>query len=172
MALRHLDPSADHHGGCNPDRRHRPGRRLDPSQAGTRGHQPLMGQLWTILISVTAAFILVWVILLIALIVSRPADLNATEALRSAARRSRRDLLDANESTWAFVVIGSVGRNVRLHVTRLATLARRDGCRSYCGRTADRKASSGEREDAGGSRRSQVSQRGQPPPPWRSRCCG
>ena len=52
-----------------------------------------MGQLWTILISVTAAFILVWVILLIALIVSRPADLNATEALRSAARRSRRDLL-------------------------------------------------------------------------------
>jgi hypothetical protein len=40
-----------------------------------------MGQLWTILVSVTAAFILVWVILLIALIVSRPADLNATEAL-------------------------------------------------------------------------------------------
>ena len=82
MALRHLDPSADHHGGCHPDRRRRPGRRFDSSQAGTRRHQPQMGQLWTILISVTAAFILVWVILLIALIVSRPAALNATEALR------------------------------------------------------------------------------------------
>jgi hypothetical protein len=82
MALRHLDPNADHHGGCHPARRHNPGRRFDSSQAGTRGHQPLIGQLWAILISVTAAFILVRVILLIALIVSRPADLNATEALR------------------------------------------------------------------------------------------
>ena len=48
-----------------------------------------MGQLWTILISVTAAFILVWVILLIALIVSRPAP------PRRCASAARRDLLDA-----------------------------------------------------------------------------
>lgn len=47
------------------------------------------------------------------------------------------DLLDANESTWAFVFVGGVGWNGTLLVKSLVGLASIDGCRSYCGRTAD-----------------------------------
>ena len=87
-----------------------------------------MGQLWTILISVTAAFILVWVILLIALIVSRPAP------PRRCASAARRDLLDANEWTWAFVGVDRVDLTENRHVKEFVTLASEDRCRSYCGR--------------------------------------
>jgi hypothetical protein len=45
------------------------------------------------------------------------------------------DLLDADESTLVFV--GRVGWTEPLLVKSLARLASVDGCRSYCGRTAD-----------------------------------
>jgi hypothetical protein len=47
------------------------------------------------------------------------------------------DLLDANESTWAFVFVGRVGWNGTLLLKALVMLGSIDGCRSYCGRTAD-----------------------------------
>jgi hypothetical protein len=47
------------------------------------------------------------------------------------------DLLDANESTWAFVFVGRVGWNGTLLVKSLVTLANIDSCRSCCGHTAD-----------------------------------
>ena len=47
------------------------------------------------------------------------------------------DLLDANESTWAFGFVGRVGWNGTLLVKALVMLASMDGCRSYWGRIAD-----------------------------------
>jgi hypothetical protein len=49
----------------------------------------------------------------------------------------RVDLLDANESTWAFALVEHVGGAGKLHVTWLVTLASDERCRNYCGRTAD-----------------------------------
>ena len=50
---------------------------------------------------------------------------------------SNPDLLDANESTWAFASVDIVGRNAKQHVRTLATSANNERRRSYCGRTAD-----------------------------------
>ena len=47
------------------------------------------------------------------------------------------DLLDANESTWAFALVEQVGGAGKLHVTWLVTLASNERCRNYCGRAAD-----------------------------------
>jgi len=47
------------------------------------------------------------------------------------------DLLDANETTWAFAPVDGVGRVNNTQVKRLATLASSEAGRSYCGRTAD-----------------------------------
>jgi hypothetical protein len=47
------------------------------------------------------------------------------------------DLLDANETTWTFGVVGGVGRVNTSQVKRLAALAGIEVCRSYCGRIAD-----------------------------------
>lgn len=46
------------------------------------------------------------------------------------------DLLDANESTWAFVVTDSVDADVGQQVAALAMLATRAAV-GHCGRTAD-----------------------------------
>jgi hypothetical protein len=62
------------------------------------------------------------------------------DSTRRAAEIGDRDwhaLLDANESTWAFVFVGRVGWNGTLLVKSLVMLASIDGPRSYCGRTAD-----------------------------------
>jgi hypothetical protein len=47
------------------------------------------------------------------------------------------DLLDANGTTWAFGRVERVGPVNNPQVNRLAMLASREACRSYCGRTAD-----------------------------------
>jgi hypothetical protein len=59
-----------------------------------------------------------------------PKAVEATEGLSA-------DLLDANESTWAFVFVGRVGWNGILLVKSLVMLASIESRRSYCGRTAD-----------------------------------
>ena len=86
---------------------------------------------------------------------------------RDTTRALRPDLLDANECTWAFVNVGIVGRNAKQHVKTLAALAKKDGCRSYCGRTADATAprSPGEREGAGRARHALPGPKGTPHPP-------
>jgi hypothetical protein len=76
------------------------------------------------------------------------------------------DLLDANESTWAFVVANRVGREGKLQFRRLEPLGADDRSRSYCGRTADAHAvpSTGGREGAGCSRRGRKCLEGTPHP--------
>jgi hypothetical protein len=60
------------------------------------------------------------------------------------------DLLDANESTWAFVDVDSVGSGEKPQLRRLESLAVEDRYRSYCLRTADAALfCSPEREGAG-----------------------
>jgi hypothetical protein len=73
------------------------------------------------------------------------------------------DLLDANESTWAFDAVGCVKN---LLVRRLAALALVARGRSYCGWTADaaRDAIAGEKEDAGPFKARWRVSRGYPPP--------
>jgi hypothetical protein len=44
------------------------------------------------------------------------------------------DLLDANESNWAFVGVDRVDLTENRHVKDFVTLASEDRCRSYCGR--------------------------------------
>jgi hypothetical protein len=47
------------------------------------------------------------------------------------------DLLDANESTMAFVVVDGVGSAGKSQASGLESLASLCGCLNYCGRTAD-----------------------------------
>jgi hypothetical protein len=47
------------------------------------------------------------------------------------------DLLDANESTWAFVAVDFVGRRGKRQVNRLEAFTSEERRRSYCGRIAD-----------------------------------
>jgi hypothetical protein len=47
------------------------------------------------------------------------------------------DLLDANETTWAFVDVDHVGRVKKRQVKKLATLVSVGVCWNYCGRIAD-----------------------------------
>ena len=46
-------------------------------------------------------------------------------------------LLDANESTCAFAIVGRVGSDNNLLVSALSALASDGICRNYCGRIAD-----------------------------------
>jgi len=47
------------------------------------------------------------------------------------------DLLDANETTWAFVGVDGVDEAAERLLSALAMLGRDGRCRSFCGRTAD-----------------------------------
>jgi hypothetical protein len=62
------------------------------------------------------------------------------------------DLLDANESTWAFARLGSVGCNRKPKVTALKKLKQRGGWRSYCGLTVDQVRLASCSVDSGGER--------------------
>jgi hypothetical protein len=76
------------------------------------------------------------------------------------------DLLDANESTWAFGADVGVGWAANPQLRRLETLASYEGCRSYCGRAADAIVWTNfpERGGAGRTRRQALAVRGHPPP--------
>jgi hypothetical protein len=56
----------------------------------------------------------------------------------SQAGRVTVDLLDANESTWAFEALDRVGRIKKPHVRRLEPFVRYACRRNYCGLIADR----------------------------------
>lgn len=64
-----------------------------------------------------------------------PASVRGAAALKQ--RSAGGDLLDANESNWALVMIGTVDCAAKDQVTALAWLAVGEGNWSYCGRTAD-----------------------------------
>ena len=83
---------------------------------------------------------------------------------------SSRDLLDANESTWAFVAVDRVGCLNNEQVKRLATLARVGVCWNYCGRIADGtiRPASRERERALVVRGAAQIATGTPTPSWSS----
>jgi hypothetical protein len=76
------------------------------------------------------------------------------------------DLLDANETAWAFADVDCVGFVNNQQVKRLRALATSVCCRSYCGRTADGATSghTGVRAGAGLARRHIVRERGTPTP--------
>jgi hypothetical protein len=78
------------------------------------------------------------------------------------------DLLDANESTWAFAVVDRIGCDRKPLVKALAMLVGDGARRDYCGRSADAattRRSSAEREKAlSRSRRASIALRGHPPP--------
>ena len=59
------------------------------------------------------------------------------ERHRSVSGGVRPDLIDANETTWAFVAVCLVEFVRSQQVKQLAKLASWNGCRRYCGRTAD-----------------------------------
>lgn len=59
------------------------------------------------------------------------------ERHRSVSGGVRPDLIDANETTWAFVAVCFVEFVRSQQVKQLAKLASWNGCRRYCGRTAD-----------------------------------
>ena len=83
------------------------------------------------------------------------------------------DLLDANESTWAFVAVDFVGCGDNYQVKRLATLASTGGSRNYCGPTANgRSELDGERAGAGCTRRAVVHGKGAPHPFGMNRLAG
>ena len=82
------------------------------------------------------------------------------------------DLLDANESTWAFVFVGRVGCILRPQVEEFVLLANTTGRWNYCGRVADALLDArAERGGAGGTRRCFTTLESTPPPPllrrWR-----
>ena len=84
-------------------------------------------------------------------------------------RSSRADLLDANESTWAFAAVDCISDGGLPQFIRLGVLATADRCRYYSGRAADdtgRLVGAGEREDAEPfeARLKSLSDRGTPHP--------
>jgi len=53
------------------------------------------------------------------------------------------DLLDANESTWAFVAVYSAGRERYSQVIGFEPLANEGSCLNYCGRQGRHAADNG-----------------------------